>query len=803
MKLRTTVFWLALASAGVPALVTPVVAQPQQSEDDSAALVREGREALRARSYAAAAQALDQALALNPRRIDAYILRAAVHAAQKQYVAGVAVMRKAATLAPNDIDVQAALGTQLLLAGQVSEGVTLLEKVVAADGKRYDALLLLGHHYYQNGRWREAIVAYQSYLATRPATLASEDPVHRVDLADALLRARQPAKAIELFAASVGVPRVDLRARLGVAWATAALDCRRARPMLAALNSEAKQYPDIGLVDGQCALATGDIDGAMKRAREYIAAQPRQAAAGHALLGEALAARGDLAAAKQELQTAQSLEPSRRRWTVRLATVLRKSKQAAQAVELLEKLGPPQVAATDAEWWIELGEAKLVVGNAADVVTRLAAVRDAIPDDARLLTVLALAYLRQGNMAQGTETLEAAMKIDRTLVRTRRLLAAALTDRGATEIEKGEFSAAVATLQHGREIASSPALLRNLAIALLELGQANEARELLGAINKPEAIDLLLLARANSNKLAFQTARDFYQRSASAAQGELVVTVAIDAASAELEFGDPANAVTWLEKIDAAQAAAPEFVAALRTAKSAAGIAAIRAGNGAKAIELLRDGAAADAPLERKCELALAHVVAGERDAALKLLRAVAGKSCPFPAPADTQAAPILEAYLDGLTPSRAAKALDRLNRLAARSTGAAAALLATATRVVALSAAADAFRNGRVPQAKAYLAQATRVNTRVGNDELAVNAAVVDIAEGRIDAGVAALEKLSSKVPEALITLGIGYERSNEASKALDAWRRARKSGVRFAPLNDWIDAKERVFGTTTGGAP
>jgi len=27
-------------------------------------------------------------------------------------------------------------------------------------------------------------------------------------------------------------------------------------------------------------------------------------------------------------------------------------------------------------------------------------------------------------------------------------------------------------------------------------------------------------------------------------------------------------------------------------------------------------------------------------------------------------------------------------------------------------------------------------------------------------------------------------------------AWRRAKKLGVRFAPLGDWIDSKERVYG-------
>ena len=48
-------------------------------------------------------------------------------------------------------------------------------------------------------------------------------------------------------------------------------------------------------------------------------------------------------------------------------------------------------------------------------------------------------------------------------------------------------------------------------------------------------------------------------------------------------------------------------------------------------------------------------------------------------------------------------------------------------------------------------------------------------------------------------VNLGIAYERKGDHPKALDAWRRAKKAGVRFAPLPEWIDAKERIY----GGAP
>ena len=34
------------------------------------------------------------------------------------------------------------------------------------------------------------------------------------------------------------------------------------------------------------------------------------------------------------------------------------------------------------------------------------------------------------------------------------------------------------------------------------------------------------------------------------------------------------------------------------------------------------------------------------------------------------------------------------------------------------------------------------------------------------------------------------------DQAKALDAWHRAKKIGVRFAPLDGWIDSKERIYG-------
>jgi tetratricopeptide (TPR) repeat protein len=223
----------------------------------------------------------------------------------------------------------------------------------------------------------------------------------------------------------------------------------------------------------------------------------------------------------------------------------------------------------------------------------------------------------------------------------------------------------------------------------------------------------------------------------------------------------------------------------------------LRAGNGQKAVELLRAAAVpGESTLARKCDLAIAAVVAGDVPAALAALKAIQGQTCPFPPPADTQAATILIAFSEGLSPKRAGKSLERLTALAGKSTGVAATMLGTAMRVVALNAAQDAYRAGQLAQARKYLASAKAANARVGGDEVAHNLAVLDLADGKIDAAIAQLERLGPKIPEALVNLGIAYERKGDHTKALDAWRRAKKAGVRFTPVNDWIESKERIYG-------
>jgi tetratricopeptide (TPR) repeat protein len=785
---------------------TAYAQRPNQGEDESAAFVEEGRAALRANRLDDAAKALDQAISLNPRRVEAYVLRSAVFTARKQYGDGIALLRRAQQLAPQDTAVLTALGTDLVLAGHRDEGIPLLEQVVAKEPGRYDAQLLLGNYFHDTGKWPDAIAAFEAYFGKRPAALANEDARHEVDLADSYLRYRQPKKALALFQKAAH-GKSELRARIGAAWATAAIDCKKARGLLHDLEPIAEQHPEVWLVDGRCALALGDPAGALAQGRRYLDKQPAAAAAGHALVGEAHAARGNLGEARKELEAAVRLEPARRRWPVRLAYVLRRAGKPTEAVATLDKLGPPSTPGLDPAWYLEVGEALLAAGDAKTAVARLAPVVPELPGDAEIRTVLGAAQLAAGQAEAAIASLDEARAI-RSTPRTAKLLATALTTVAAGKLSERDAAAAEPLLARAEPLDPGNAtILRDLGIARLALTRPADAAPILDRALKVDTsgITWMLAARAHALTGDLAAARALYERAVdlaahSGADKDDAVEIALDWAASELlADGDPAVAVTALERTQAQAKAgrlAARHKAALAAARHAAGLAALRAGNGQRALELLRAAVATESTLSAKCDLAVAAVAANDTSAALAALKAISGQACPFPPPADTQAAPILIAFTEGLSLRRAPRALERLTALAPKATGPAATMLGTAIRVVALNAAQDAYRAGSLSAARKYLATAKAANAKTGADEVAHNLAVLDLADGKVDAAIAQLERLSSRVPEALVNLGIAYERKGDHQRALDAWRRARKAGVRFPQLNDWIEAKERIYG-------
>ena len=114
------------------------------------------------------------------------------------------------------------------------------------------------------------------------------------------------------------------------------------------------------------------------------------------------------------------------------------------------------------------------------------------------------------------------------------------------------------------------------------------------------------------------------------------------------------------------------------------------------------------------------------------------------------------------------------------------------------LALAYDYYVSGRGKLVGATLRNAQKAQVRTSEDDDAVldhNLAVVDVMEGR-GGGEKVFEHLGSRPPEALVNLGILYDRRGEIRKALDLYRKALERGARTSRLREWIDTKDRLLG-------
>jgi tetratricopeptide (TPR) repeat protein len=457
-------------------------------------------------------------------------------------------------------------------------------------------------------------------------------------------------------------------------------------------------------------------------------------------------------------------------------------------------MGAPEAFAADVDWWRELGEALIAADRSAEVAERLAPALSALPDDTLLATIAGEASLRAGDVVGAI----ALLSRGGASARARSWLGRALATDAAARIAARDLDGAEASLARADQLDVDPTNARNLGILRLSRGTGDALtplrRAVAGGDDSVEAY--LALARALAQSGDNAGARDAYEQAARKARGEAAVRVAIDLAAFEVDRGNPADAVDVLDAAAAARKkAGPDLLAAyvdaMRVARHAAGVAALRSGNASRAVRLLTE---ADHVTDGKddavrCDLALATVAAGDRDLARKRLRSLAKVKCPY----DALVVPILLAFVDGAdAPDRA---LAKLAGFAGKATGPTRALLATATRVVAIAAAQRAYADRKYARARKLLQQAKRI-AGGGDDELALDLAAVDVAEGKLDAAERALERLTRALPEAFVHLGVVADRRGEPDAALERWLQARAAGVRFAPLDEWIAAKQRVYG-------
>lgn len=792
--------WAALLVACL--VVAAATTARAQSDDAADLLVQEARRALADDQGQRAAALLDRAIAANPRRVDAYILRASIHTARQEYERGVALMRRARQLAPSSIAVLSSLGTQLVLAGQIEEGVGLLEGVVARQPQRYDAHALLGRHYLERGQWEPAVRALRSYLASRPDKLAADDARFAVDLGDAELRRGRAAVAESIFRRVLRRNPEHLRARMGLAWAVAAQDCRRASALLVELAPVADRHPEIWMVSARCALALGHSDRAVARAARYARRRPDDAA-GHALAGEAHARAGRLDDARAALSRAIGLAPGERRYLVELAAVERRAGATEAAIARLSQGEPDPSEPLWPRWKLVLAEALLDAGRAAEAEEHAAAVARAAPGRARAHMLLGAARVQSGAPERAIEPLERSVALDGRSRRARALLALALGGAGTAAARAGQDARAEELLSRAvAQEAGDPRVRRALGLVLVRLGRPERAAEILAPIaggDDAATAHLYGRALAMAGRLAESEGQLARALELAGGRGPAAIPIALDLAATALEAGKPERAAAVLEPFRASDdARVPVAYVSARRALAANELAA---GRSARAVTEL-ERAERVVPAGRgellvavRCDLAVAATSARQHLRALRILRALMAKkaSCPFP----PLTLPVLAAINQGLE-SDAGEALGRLARLRRAAQGSVAVIARQGGAAIALRAAAAAYERGSSQRARQYLREAQRA-LPAADPHLRHNLAVLDIESGRRSEAIAALSELAELIPEALVNLGVAHERGGNAEAATRYYRRAR-GRLRFSRLERWIEAKERIYGDQFG---
>jgi tetratricopeptide (TPR) repeat protein len=146
-------------------------------------------------------------------------------------------------------------------------------------------------------------------------------------------------------------------------------------------------------------------------------------------------------------------------------------------------------------------------------------------------------------------------------------------------------------------------------------------------------------------------------------------------------------------------------------------------------------------------------------------------------------------------SPSAHSKAAPPLERLAGKTGGALGAKVKELARSNWEQVAYDANTRGQGREADVALRKASALGAADRRPQIEHNQAVLDADKNPAGAR-ATFTRLTERVPEALINLGILADREGDAKAAFDAWSQARTRGARSPRLDEWLDTKKRIFG-------
>lgn len=817
--------------------------------------LREGDKYYEDGDWKRAAAAYDAAIRSGPSQVsaEAYGKRIGIFIILKDYKGGLDFIRRVAK--PQHPDAPEILEQEALLLWATNDkpgAIAVAEKAVAKKPSLFSNQQLIGEYYF-NRDAAKTIAAYEAYLASRPAERESRDVLPRIRLGfsylergrksvrggkdeDAAADYTRAIKEFEVVARKHGKEQyAQPNADIGLCAAyTGQSKFDQAIAVCERLQSNPKNIDSNGSVHfnlGRAYLAKKLPQRARTSANEYLRVRKNEPR-GYILIGDAYFQEKEWAQALTAYLQAEKLTRGGgdADLSIRLGKTYRRMPGSSGggdnlrlAIEKLEtgfKADP-----TSFELGIELGGAYLAAkkdDRALTTADRLIASKEftnANPDHAAgLYLVSGKAQYNMGKLTVARQRFEAAVQLKPRDVQVRRGLVETINAQAwnAMQGKDKDHAAAQALLVEATAVdEKAPMTALNLAVLTLDRGDCDRAKGYLARLQGQRAYAMVYarlsgraeLCAKKPNRAAAaehfaEADREAEKNQANLMKAEIYTEWAPMLIDTKLDEA--------VEKLDIAVRFASQVPEIANAAKRNLAIALFR--RGWRNIKAGKD-ADAVADLERatrepgllkgtepsafEFSYALALLEKGDNAEAGKIFKQLAAKGnqgAYLRPPYNTVGSQFFAAYTDYRTNNPAArqKAAGDFTKISGSASGAFAGkvrdLIASSWEYVAY----DHWRGGRTGPANKALENAEKYANEDIKRRIINNRVALDLDKDKLST----LTSLNGSPPEALVNLGIVYDQSGRPKDAYDAWRQAVAKGVQSKDLQNWIDAKKRIFG-------
>ena len=801
--------------------------------------------------YKKAAAAYDGAIRRYPGQVEAeaYAKRATIFVIQKDLEAGLRFIRdKAKKQHPNAPEVLEQEAVILWGMGKKGDAIPIAEKAAASKAGAFAAQLLIGDYYSARDPEKTAN-AYEAYLQYRPSDQEKKDVVPRARLGHAYLTLGLTAndegrfkesrdlvkKAVKQFEVLKGKlakeKHAAVNAENGLCAAYTALDeydraittCERIVKDRNAVDTRASAWYNLGA----SYLAKKQAGRARTAATEYNKLRGNEAR-GYILMGDAYAQEKNWDLALENYQIAEGkLKPDQSKRKVKLsirmgdAYLKRPKPDLANAIAKLE-VGR-DANADDPELAESLGHAYLLNkqdDKALTTTDRLVGPKSKVKmteaQRVALLVVAGKALYNTKKYRESRERFEEAHKL-KSDVEIRKGLVKVIEIQAYASFADKDYKKADELLDQAAKVdSSSTTVSLKRAVMAIDQGNCDVAQKHLDKLKSSKSDTLLYerlmgrtylcLDKPNKKKAAEHYAKA--DAEAKKVQANLI-QAEIYTEWAPLLWDNAANLDDVVSKLsDAVQFSSQQAETIQNAAKRNLAIALFKRG-----WKHLKDGKADAAvadferaareparlkgtePLAFEFSHALALLDKGDTAEADKMFSSLAKKGDQakyLKKPYDKVGSQFFAAYAKyrGGTPEKRGQAGKEFEKLAGSASGSFAAkireLIASSYEFVAY----DQWRSGKNPSRSLTAA------ARNATGDLARRIKHNQAVDGMKASSTSTFEGMGASPPEALVNLGILYDKAGKPKEAYEAWTKAQARGVNAKDLKKWIDAKKRIYG-------